>query len=87
MVANELFDAIPIRQFVKTRQGFCERMVGLDDTGALAFGLGPAGLDTSLLPIPEEARSAKARFSRSRPAGRRSCRPLPQNWCVTGAPR
>jgi SAM-dependent MidA family methyltransferase len=55
MVANELFDAIPIRQFVKTRQGFCERMVGLDDTGALAFGLGPAGLDTSLLPIPEEA--------------------------------
>ena len=55
MVANELFDAIPIRHFVKTRDGFCERMVGLDDTGALAFGLGPGGLDTSLLPIPEAA--------------------------------
>ena len=53
MVANEFFDAIPIRQFVKTPQGFCERMVGLDETGALAFGFGPGGLDTSLLPIDE----------------------------------
>jgi len=55
MVANELFDAIPIRQFVKTPQGFCERMVGLDDNGKLAFGLGPGGLDTTLLPIEETA--------------------------------
>lgn len=53
IVANELFDAIPIRQFVKTPQGFCERVVGLDESGALAFGLGPGGLDTSLLPIDE----------------------------------
>lgn len=53
IVANELFDALPIRQFVKTPQGFCERVVGLDETGALAFGLGPDGLDTSLLPIDE----------------------------------
>ncbi|MCC0036644.1 MAG: class I SAM-dependent methyltransferase [Hoeflea sp.] len=51
LVANELFDAIPIRQFVKTPQGFCERVVGLDDTGNLAFGLAPGGLDTTLLPI------------------------------------
>jgi SAM-dependent MidA family methyltransferase len=41
MVANELFDAIPIHQFVKTAEGFRERMVGLDDAGQLAFGLGP----------------------------------------------
>lgn len=54
MVANELFDAIPIRQFVKTPQGFCERVVGLDDTGNLAFGLAPGGLDTTLLPIEAE---------------------------------
>ena len=53
MVANELFDAIPIRQFVKTPQGFMERLVGLDETGALAFGLGPGAFDTSLLPIEE----------------------------------
>ncbi|MEM5473947.1 class I SAM-dependent methyltransferase [Hoeflea sp. AS60] len=54
MVANELFDAIPIRQFVKTPHGFYERMVGLDDKGALTFGLGPDGLDISLLPIDED---------------------------------
>lgn len=53
MVANELFDAIPIRQFVKTTDGFRERVVGLDDFGALAFGLGPDGLDPSLLPVDE----------------------------------
>ncbi|KGF67352.1 TetR family transcriptional regulator [Hoeflea sp. BAL378] len=53
MVANELFDAIPIRQFVKTTEGFRERVVGLDDFGALAFGLGPGGLDPSLLPVDE----------------------------------
>jgi len=53
MVANELFDAIPIRQFVKTPQGFMERLVGLDETGALAFGLGPGAFDASLLPIEE----------------------------------
>ena len=53
LVANELFDAIPIRQFVKTPQGFMERLVGLDDSGALAFGLGPGAFDTSLLPIDE----------------------------------
>lgn len=54
-VANELFDAIPIRQFIQTPQGFRERMVGLDESGSLAFGLGPGGFDTSLLP-PSETR-------------------------------
>lgn len=53
MVANELFDAIPIRQFVNTQQGFRERVVTLDESGALAFGLGPAGFDASLLPATE----------------------------------
>ena len=53
LVANELFDAIPIRQFIKTPQGFGERMVSLDDDGNLAFGLGPGGLDRSLLPLDE----------------------------------
>ena len=48
--ANELFDAIPIRQFVKTADGFRERMIGLDDDGELAFTVGVAGLDTALMP-------------------------------------
>ncbi|MCB1498120.1 MAG: class I SAM-dependent methyltransferase [Bauldia sp.] len=41
-VANEFFDALPIRQFVRTAEGWAERMVALDDAGALAFGLRPA---------------------------------------------
>ncbi len=38
-VANEFFDALPIRQYVRTATGWAERMVGLDETGGLAFGL------------------------------------------------
>lgn len=51
LAANELFDAIPIRQFVRTPAGFRERMVGLDAEGELTFTVGIAGLDPSLLPI------------------------------------
>ncbi|KQV28482.1 TetR family transcriptional regulator [Rhizobium sp. Root1203] len=50
IAANELFDAIPIRQFVKTAAGFRERMVGLDADDELAFGAGIAGIDPALLP-------------------------------------
>jgi len=41
LLANEFFDALPIRQFVRQGAGWCEKQVGLAD-GALAFGLGPA---------------------------------------------
>ncbi len=54
VAANELFDAIPIRQFVRTPAGFRERMVGVDAAGELTFGAGVAGIDSSLLPWPEE---------------------------------
>ncbi|WP_337268946.1 class I SAM-dependent methyltransferase [Oryzifoliimicrobium ureilyticus] len=50
LVANELFDAIPIRQFVKTANGFRERMVGLDINDDLTFAVGVAGLDPAALP-------------------------------------
>lgn len=40
LVANEFFDALPIRQFVRSDTGWRERQVGLAD-GALGFGLGP----------------------------------------------
>ncbi|MFC7053916.1 class I SAM-dependent methyltransferase [Hansschlegelia quercus] len=39
IVANEFFDALPIRQFARTADGWRERLIGLDDDGALAFGL------------------------------------------------
>ncbi len=39
LVANEFFDALPIRQFIRTPTAWRERMVGLDEAGKLAFGL------------------------------------------------
>jgi SAM-dependent MidA family methyltransferase len=50
LVANEFFDAVPIRQFVKTPSGFRERLVGLDDEDELTFSAGPGGIDPGLLP-------------------------------------
>ena len=41
-VANEFFDALPIRQFVRDADGWRERCIGAQD-GALSFGLAPAG--------------------------------------------
>ncbi|MFI4996301.1 MAG: class I SAM-dependent methyltransferase [Hyphomicrobiales bacterium] len=39
VIANEFFDALPIRQYVRAAKGWHERLVGLDREGALAFGL------------------------------------------------
>ncbi|MET0575031.1 MAG: class I SAM-dependent methyltransferase [Mesorhizobium sp.] len=50
IVGNELFDAIPVRQYVKTSNGWRERMVGLDDAGNLAFIAGAGSANPSLLP-------------------------------------
>jgi SAM-dependent MidA family methyltransferase len=41
LIANEFFDALPIRQYVRKGHGWFERMVGADADGALAFALSP----------------------------------------------
>jgi SAM-dependent MidA family methyltransferase len=41
LIANEFFDALPIRQFVRDGSRWRERQVGVQE-GVLAFGLGPA---------------------------------------------
>lgn len=38
LLANEFFDALPVRQFLRVGEGWAERVVGLKD-GALSFGL------------------------------------------------
>jgi NADH dehydrogenase [ubiquinone] 1 alpha subcomplex assembly factor 7 len=45
LVANELLDCLPARQFVRTTIGWAEQVVGLDADGELTFGLAatPAG--------------------------------------------
>ncbi|MSO64814.1 MAG: class I SAM-dependent methyltransferase [Alphaproteobacteria bacterium] len=56
LVANELFDALPVRQFQRTREGWRERLVDLD-AGEQAFRLvlarGPEDLR-----VPEHLRAA-----------------------------
>ncbi|THD53912.1 SAM-dependent methyltransferase [Phenylobacterium sp.] len=39
LIANELLDCLPARQFVRTAVGWAEQVVGLDADGELAFGL------------------------------------------------
>ncbi|MCW5718573.1 MAG: SAM-dependent methyltransferase [Bauldia sp.] len=49
VIANEFFDALPVRQIVRTADGWAERMVGLGEKGDLVFGLRPV---TSPAPHP-----------------------------------
>jgi SAM-dependent MidA family methyltransferase len=39
LIANEVLDCLPARQFVKTEDGWAERCVGVTDEGGLTFGL------------------------------------------------
>ena len=52
LVANELLDCLPARQFVRTERGWAERMVGLDEGGSLVFGLAPPLPDAALPQLP-----------------------------------
>lgn len=54
LVANELLDCLPPRQFVRTGRGWAERMVSVSATGALDYGLGGA------MPFPVPAALGEA---------------------------
>jgi SAM-dependent MidA family methyltransferase len=55
IVGNEVFDALPVRQYVKTGKGWRERVVGLDGEDALRFLAGAGAPDPALLPPGAEA--------------------------------
>ena len=55
LVANEFFDALPIRQYVRRDDGWRERLVGLDD-GGFAFVDGPLVDLAALGIVPPEAK-------------------------------
>lgn len=58
-IANELFDALPIRQFVRTSRGWCERLVdaGGEDGQGLHFVISAAESPAAAL-LPSEVRNA-----------------------------
>lgn len=49
VIANEFFDALPIRQYIKTARGWCERMVVVKD-GRLDFAVAPLPAPTAFIP-------------------------------------
>jgi NADH dehydrogenase [ubiquinone] 1 alpha subcomplex assembly factor 7 len=60
LVANEFLDALPIRQLVKTDEGWRERKVGLEGTaesGRFIFVTGSQPMDSA---VPEAQRNAEA---------------------------
>ncbi|MBS9721064.1 class I SAM-dependent methyltransferase [Tianweitania sp. BSSL-BM11] len=54
LIGNELFDAVPIRQYVKLQNRWHERLVGLDEQDQLTFIAGPGTPDAALLPADAE---------------------------------
>jgi SAM-dependent MidA family methyltransferase len=52
-IANEFFDALPVQHFVRAEKGWCERLVGLDAHGNLAFGLSPLSASEIRVAAPE----------------------------------
>jgi NADH dehydrogenase [ubiquinone] 1 alpha subcomplex assembly factor 7 len=42
ILANEFFDALPVRHYMRAADGWHERLVGLDADGRLTFGLAPS---------------------------------------------
>jgi NADH dehydrogenase [ubiquinone] 1 alpha subcomplex assembly factor 7 len=67
LVANEVLDCLPAAQFVRRAEGWAERVVGLDEHGQLAFGLGPPvrpmGMDGAPVGTLIEMSQAQAAFA------------------------
>ncbi|MCO0638050.1 SAM-dependent methyltransferase, partial [Lutimaribacter sp. EGI FJ00014] len=62
LVGNELFDALPVRQYVNTTAGWRERVVGLGEDGALIFMAGAGAPDPTSLPSGADAAPEGAVF-------------------------
>ena len=55
VLANEFFDALPVRHYQRTERGWCERLVGLGPDETLRFGLAPHPEPRLTLAAPEGA--------------------------------
>ncbi|RXZ64299.1 class I SAM-dependent methyltransferase [Pelagerythrobacter rhizovicinus] len=56
LVANEFLDALPVRQLVRTAEGWRERLVGLGDNDDFVFIAGRQPMDAA---VPEDWREAE----------------------------
>lgn len=41
VLANEFFDALPVRHFIRVEDGWCEKLIGVDENGDFFAGLAP----------------------------------------------
>ena len=55
LVANEFFDALPVRQLVRTSTGWRERMVALGEGDAFVFAAGDQPMDDAVPPDRRDA--------------------------------
>ncbi len=62
IIANELFDAMPIRQFIKSATDWNEVTVTVSEAGELGFAASPASLDSAILPKGHETQPVDALF-------------------------
>lgn len=65
LIANEFFDALPLHQYIRTATGWHERVIGINESNHLQFGLSPepiAGFDKAapIGSVFEEARVSSA---------------------------
>ena len=71
LVANEFFDALPIRQFQRTAEGWRERMIALDEPGArFRWVLSPPGAAAEALLTPEQLQAPVGTIAEASPASR-----------------
>ncbi|MEZ5873125.1 MAG: class I SAM-dependent methyltransferase [Nitratireductor sp.] len=54
LIANELLDVLPFRQYVKSGKNWLENCIGLDGSDKLTFMLGAGQIDPALLPHGHE---------------------------------
>ena len=68
LVANEFLDALPIRQLVRGREHWAERLVAIDAAGRLCFADGSESPALSLLVAPERRAAAPGTVAELCPA-------------------
>ena len=52
VIANEFFDALPVRHYLRDKTGWHERMVGLDSADCLTFGMARETIDVATSAMP-----------------------------------